>query len=73
MSDDRKTKPEVPESKRSGNITVFACGGGCPKGGEHQWDGPEETWEGPEGGGGGSATCSKCGIAAIDYDMMNAP
>lgn len=48
-------------------ITFFICGGGCPKGGEHQWDGPEKIWD-----TGGSTTCSKCGLAQIDYDMMNA-
>ena len=21
-------------------MTYFACGGGCPRGGDHEWDGP---------------------------------
>ena len=56
------------EEQRTKEITVFACGGDCPKGGKHQWDGPTTRW-----GTGESGTCSKCGIAQIDYDMMNLP
>lgn len=62
MSDER-----TPEA-----ITVFHCGGDCPKGGEHKWDGEGITWETPGAGGAATSTCSKCGLAAIDYDMMNA-
>lgn len=42
----------------------------CPDGPcEHQWDGEavDEEFEG--GGGCSSATCSKCGMRAIDHDM----
>ena len=53
---------------------IFICGGQkCPVGGEHVWDGPMEEYRGPNGSYTVTATCSKCGISAIDYDMMNAP
>lgn len=28
-------------------MTFFACGGGCPKGGDHSWDGPGVIWTMP--------------------------
>lgn len=58
--------------KESEPFLAFVCGGkSCPKGGDHEWDGEWALWDDPGGGGGGSATCSKCGLARIDYDMMN--
>jgi hypothetical protein len=84
-------------------IGIFLCGGkGCPKGGDHQWDGPGIEWKNPcascvgtgkrmtdageftdevcarckgdgEGGGGGAATCSKCGLDAMSDAMWNGP
>jgi len=43
------------------------CGGDrCPKGGTHQWDGPEKTWK-----TGSAATCSKCGLDAMSHTLMN--
>lgn len=60
-SDDEKPKEE---------ITVFSCGGDrCPKGGVHEWDGPFVKL----GDTGESVTCSKCGLAHIDWSMMNLP
>jgi hypothetical protein len=59
----------------------------CSRGGEHQWDGPEKTWTNPcarcdgagcercggtgDGGGGSSATCSKCGLDAMTHTLMS--
>jgi hypothetical protein len=52
-----------------GEVTTFACGGRCPKDGKpHVWDGPEARSATMT-----SVTCSKCGLAAIDYDTMSAP
>jgi hypothetical protein len=59
-NDDKKDREE---------ITVFSCGGDrCPKGGVHEWDGPTKKWDTGE-----SSTCSKCGLAHIDWCMMNMP
>jgi len=72
LDNNRETVPEAPDSKRE--VTIFSCGGSkCSKGGEHEWDGEWVTWDDPEGGGGGSTTCSKCGMTSMHYDLMNAP
>lgn len=54
-------------------VTAISCGGPlCPAGGEHQWD--AEVTEELEGGGGfSSVACSKCGITAMDQDMLGGP
>ena len=55
-------------------ITVFVCPPPstckcrCPEFCEHKWDGPpheEERF--------GTATCSRCGMLAIDHDMRVGP
>jgi len=60
-------------------VTVFACGSSrgpckceCATGGpcDHQWDGP---WEEFEGGGGGTATCSRCGMSALHHSLWTSP
>lgn len=40
---------------------------------DHQWDGPWQDFEMPGGGGGGSVTCSKCGMASINHDCAVGP
>jgi hypothetical protein len=55
-------------------VHVFICGRElCRDGQPHSWDG--EGIECEMGGGGfmSSATCSKCGLAAIDHDLMCGP
>lgn len=76
-------------------VDVFECGGKCPKGGDHSWDGPGIEWTHPcahcegsgrlgdetcprckgdgVGGGGGAATCSKCGLDALSDTLMSDP
>jgi transcription elongation factor Elf1 len=45
---------------------VFQCPPPC----DHKWDGPEYV---SKDGLVHSATCSKCGVAAIDVDLMRLP
>lgn len=42
---------------------------------DHVWNGPwkELKGDGPCGGGGGSVTCSKCGMSSIDHDCAVGP
>lgn len=59
-------------------VTVFACGPQSAKcrcncnaesrDCEHKWDGPWKELE-----RGGSVTCSRCGMTAIDHDMWVGP
>ena len=55
-------------------VEVFVCPGGCrcdcAAGGEcgHDWSGPTTTWDRVE-----SATCARCGLAAITHDLMVMP
>jgi len=50
-------------------VAVFVCGRElCRDGQPHQWDG-----KGIDDGHMSSATCSKCGLAAIDHDLMVLP
>ena len=42
------------------------CNCNCPDSCEHVWDGEGEELE----GGGSSVSCSRCGMLAIDHDMM---
>lgn len=58
--------PDLPDEPLFPEL-VFVCGGDCPKGGDHSWDGDEVRTETMC-----SVTCSKCGLARIDYDMLRA-
>ena len=58
-------QPDI-DSERP-RITGFICGRGCING-EHQWDGPEVRID-----HGGSVSCSKCGMLAIDVDLWEMP
>jgi len=40
---------------------------------DHKFDGAWETFELPNGGGGGSVTCSTCGLTQLDHDMRCGP
>jgi hypothetical protein len=40
----------------------------CPESCEHKWDGPEYVFD-----GGGSSTCSRCGLTAIQHDLWVGP
>lgn len=53
---------ERQEDKKA--ITTFTCGPKCKPGEEHSWDGPVVKLE-----NGGSSSCSKCGMLAIDAAM----
>jgi hypothetical protein len=57
-------------------ISVFVCPGGCrcncasgARDCDHVWDGPAV----PIGDSGESSSCSRCGVAAIDHDLMGMP
>lgn len=55
-------------------VSLFICGREfCKDGKPHSWDGEGIESEMPGGGYMSSATCSKCGLAAIDHDLMVAP
>lgn len=67
-------------------VSVFVCGPSsgkcqckCPDGPcEHKWDGthidiPCYDAKGIPYMGGGSVTCSRCGMAAIDHDIWVMP
>lgn len=46
-------------------FTRFVCGPQCSDGTDnHDWSGPVRVLE-----RGGTSTCAKCGMAAIDYSM----
>lgn len=58
-------------------ITVAICGPGnqickcnCPDSCEHVWDGPGVEFD---EGRGGSVSCSRCGMLAIDHDIWAMP
>ena len=77
-----KSYCSVCAEEASKQVTVFSCGPSsetckceCATGGpcEHQWDGPWEEIQGENGVTGGTATCSKCGLRAIDHDLWVAP
>lgn len=63
------------------DTALILCGSGsdrcrcdCPRTCEHRWDGPDEAIR--DAGGrmvGGSATCSRCGMAAMDHDLRVLP
>jgi hypothetical protein len=46
-------------------LTLSMCG---PRDCEHKWDGPEVLFE-----NGGSVSCSKCGMLAIDHAIWEGP
>jgi hypothetical protein len=47
------------------SLTRQVCGPQCSDGTEnHDWSGPVQRF-----GNGGTVTCAKCGMAAIDYSM----
>jgi hypothetical protein len=57
-----------------GPVRVFICGRElCKDGQPHSWDGPGVESEMGGGGFMSSTTCSKCGLAAIDHDLMCGP
>ena len=58
-----------------GGEVIVACGPSrpgckcnCPESCEHQWDGEVEEFH-----NGWSATCSKCGMSAMNHDLWVAP
>lgn len=60
-----------------GKLTMIACGPSnskckceCATGGscEHKWDGPEKT-----DGNLSTATCSRCGLSAMEHDLWVCP
>lgn len=78
MSDPQST--EKPES-----IDIFICGPqtaqckcNCPNGCEHQWDGETVQLMGTGRSGkeyvaGESASCSRCGMVAMEHDLWVLP
>jgi hypothetical protein len=54
-------------------VQMFMCGGQCKDGQDHNWDGPDQETVEPNGASTSSVTCSKCGLAHIDWCLMNAP
>ena len=68
-------KRKQPEAEKSVEpVHVFICGRElCRDGQPHSWDGPGVESEMGDGGFMSSATCSKCGLAAIDHDLMCGP
>lgn len=40
----------------------------CPESCGHKWDGPTLVFD-----NGGTATCSKCGMSAMDHDVWVTP
>ena len=60
----------MTEPKKKEPITVFTCG---PPKCEHVWDGPGIEWTTENGGGGESATCSKCGVDAMSVSIWEGP
>ena len=59
---ERDDHQEQRNAKRT--LTAFVCGPQCKDGKPHQWDGPTVKLD-----NGGSASCSKCGMLAIDEAM----
>jgi hypothetical protein len=57
-----KEKRGAEENKPA--ITAIACSPKCIGGKDHQWDGPIVKLE-----RGGSVSCSKCGMLAIEEAM----
>jgi len=55
-------------SAKDDSISVFIWGGPCKGGGDHSCDGPEY-----EEALMSTATCSKCGMHQIDYDLLRMP
>lgn len=59
-----------------GAITVFSCGPSTspcgPEYDDHAWDDEEDLYDGAGRVCGGTKKCSKCGMAAMDYDLWNA-
>ena len=49
-------------------MAIFICGTKCSDQNGHEWNGPTVKIENGE-----SATCSKCGVSAIDWSLMNLP
>ena len=61
---------EMLDELENGKFTCFIFNPfDCEKNGGHVWDGKPITFR-IGAATGGSATCSKCGIAAIDFDMQ---
>ena len=72
-------------SERTKNVTTIVCGVRCAPDG-HRWDGPTiyfDSWGNDVDGDteeekqrqatSGTATCSKCGAAAINVGLMEGP
>jgi hypothetical protein len=76
--DSNDPPPSHPQNAEDLVASFFSCGPGndrctceCGKGGPcgHQWDGEGESITYEDGGGMESASCSKCGMLAIDHSM----
>lgn len=77
-TDSDDTPPAHPQTVEELTASFFSCGPGnarcaceCGQGGPcgHQWDGEGESVIYEDGGGMESASCSKCGMLAIDHSM----
>ncbi len=54
--------------------TAHTCACRCPDGPcEHVWNGSGRDWETPDGGFVSTATCSRCGMTAIDHSLWTGP
>lgn len=86
MDEDRKTRPEIPESKRAA-VCECRCGYTCGRQCGLDLFGPDgcvarhyrldcgHVWDGPEerGENWSSATCSKCKAVQMLHDMEAGP
>ncbi len=64
---------------RAHDVSITICPPGCrcdcAIGGEceHEWDGPTAVIDMGYGPRGESGTCSRCGLTAMDHDLMVMP
>lgn len=66
--------------KVSDELTVHVCGPSrptckcnCPESCEHVRDGPWQELDFDGGGGGGTVTCSRCGMTAMSHSLWVGP
>lgn len=66
MWEDAHTENQYPKAKAKVAATTFVCGPQCKNGEEHDWSGPVVKLP-----NGGSSSCAKCGVLAIDASMWH--